>query len=152
MGRQKRFNEGLRSFVTFRMARAQNRLNAQATALLRQRTALSLTEWRILSIVNLTGSTTASNISREAHMDKGQISRAVKPMIDRGLLAQKTHHQDSRQTILSLTDAGQDIHDRTVGFMRERQTKLVADVSDEDLETFYRVLNSIYENAETPEM
>lgn len=146
-----RFGKGLTSFVTYRIARVQNRLNAQAAAILRKHTNLSLTEWRILSIVNLIGPTTASAISREVNMDKGQISRAVKPLASAGLLASVEHEHDHRQTILQLTPRGKSIVDANVQIMRERQAQLTHDIDDAELEAFYRVLDKLQNNIEMPE-
>ena len=145
-----RFGTGLPSFVTYKIARVQNRLNAQATAILRKHTDLSLTEWRIISIVNLLKSTTASTISREVGMDKGQISRAVKPLIDRGLLEPCEHEKDSRQTILCLTNRGQEVVDEHSKIMRARQDSLTQNIEDDELDVFYRVLEKLYKNAEVP--
>ncbi len=146
-----RFAEGLRSFVTFRIMRVQNRLNAQAAALLRKYTDLSLTEWRIMSILHLTGPTTASNISRVVEMDKGQISRGLKPLIGRGLIQKSDHAQDNRQTILALTDLGTTTVVENQKIMRKRQERLTRDMSDEELETFYTLLDRLYDNTEMPE-
>ena len=146
-----RFREGLPSFVTYRIARVQNRLNAQATALLRKHTELSLTEWRVMSLVNLRGAITASGISREAEMDKGQISRAVKPLIRKGLLETKEHAKDSRQTILRLSERGSEIVRRNSEVMRNRQERLTHNISQDELDTFYSVLDKLFENTEMPE-
>ena len=146
-----RFREGLRSFVTYRIARVQNRLNAQAAAILRKHTELSLTEWRILSLVNLMGPTTASAISREVEMDKGQISRAVKPLIDRGLLDPAEHARDNRHPILRLSDVGAEIVRENSQVMRGRQERLTHNISDEELATLYELLDKLFDNAKMPE-
>jgi len=142
--------DGLRSFITFKIARVQNRLNAQASALLRKHTELSLTEWRILSLVNTMKTTTASAISREAEMDKGQISRAVKQLIDRGFLSANAHVIDQRQTMLSLTDRGQSEVTENIKIMHARQKRLTQHIDDHELAAFYRVLDKLYENADMP--
>lgn len=84
-------------------------------------------------------------------MDKGQISRALKPMISKGLVVSETHQTDNRQTLLSLSTEGQAIHDSTVTVMRERQVNLTQNVAEQDLQTFFDVLEKIYQNAEVPE-
>lgn len=145
-----RFAEGLRSFVTFRIMRVQNKLNAQAAAMLRKHTELSLTEWRIVSLLNLTGPTTASSISRVAEMDKGQISRGIKPLIERGLVKTSEHEQDNRQTILALTDEGSKIVRENSKIMRARQQRLTHDISDAELKLLYDILDRLYDNAEMP--
>lgn len=142
---------GLLSFVTFRIARVQNRLNAQAAAILRKHTDLSLTEWRIVSVVNLLGHATASAISRDVGMDKGQISRAVKRLIDKKILETGDHAKDNRQTILRLSEPGKKIVTDNFEVMRDRQQRLTQNISDQELDVFYGVLERLYENAEMPD-
>lgn len=139
----KQFNHGLRSFLTFRLAQVQNRLNTQAGALLRAHCDLSLTEWRVISLANLLGATTATVMSREAQMDKGQVSRAVKQLIENGYLTSKSSENDARQSILSLSDSGAELHARLITVMRDRQMRLIQNISESDLRTFYKVLDTL---------
>lgn len=138
-----RFTRGLKSFVTYRLARVQNRLNAQAAALLRANCDLSLTEWRVISLVNLLDVTTATVMAREAEIDKGQISRAVKSLTDNGYLFAKDSDRDGRQTLLSLSPKGYAIHARLIEIMRGRQQRLIEDISENELEAFYKVLEKL---------
>ena len=139
----KQHSQELRSFVTYRIARVQNRLNAQAAGLLRMHSQLSLTEWRVISLSNLAGPATATALAREGQMDKGQISRAVKKLIESGYLRARIDQGDGRQTQLSLTDKGVAIHERLISIMRARQEHLVEDLSEAELETFFKVLESL---------
>ncbi len=92
---------------------------ASAPVILRGVSDLSLTEWRILSMIRMQGETGAAQIARTGQMDKGRISRALK----------------------GLTQKGQDTHSRLTGIMRKRQTMLTQYLSDEELQQFFRTLS-----------
>lgn len=143
--------DDLRTFLTYRLARLQNRLNAQAIALLRAHSNLSLTEWRIISMLNLMGATTATVISKEADMDKGQISRALKPLVDRGLLREESNPKDHRQTILHLTAEGENSFAQTVQMMKGRQKQLTDGFSEEEQHQLFDFLNRLQKNITIPD-
>ncbi len=145
-----RFAAGLTSFVTFRLARVQNKLNAQASAMLSAHSDLSLTEWRMISLINASGETSAAELSRTAQMDKGQISRALKSLTAKGCVATRTSASDQRQSLLSLSPAGIAIHRRLVAIMRRRQERLTQAMSDTELETLYAVLEKLETAAMEP--
>lgn len=134
---------GQRSFVTYRLARVQNRLNAQASGLLRAHSDLSLTEWRVISLANMLGETTATVMAREVDMDKGQISRAIKGLIEAGHLTAQSSERDARQSLLRLSASGAALHSKLISIMQQRQKDLVEDIDDSELQTFYAVLNKL---------
>ena len=133
----------LSSFVTYRMARTQNKLNAQATALLKAHSDLSLVEWRVISLVRLHDGASMSNIASAFQMDKGQLSRKVAAMTQKGLLRFVPDEEDHRMHHLHLTDEAEALASRLTPIMRKRQPLLVDGVSQQDLDTFFDVLGRI---------
>jgi DNA-binding MarR family transcriptional regulator len=131
------------SFVTFRLARLQSSLNAQATALLKAKAGLSLVEWRLIQVLRMFENASLTEIAGHVQMDKGQLSRKIKAMVNKGLLRVETDKEDQRVQHLHLTEAAQDLSQRVMPMMEARQKLLLGDVSPEDLETFYRVVDKI---------
>lgn len=138
-----RFAAGLDSFVTFRLGQVQNRLNAQAAHVLRARSSLSLTEWRVISLINAAGRASAAELLRVSRMDKGQLSRTVKSLVAKGIVNGEVETGTRRQTVLSLSADGKRLHDRIVAVMLERQRHLTGGISDRELEAFYSVLDRL---------
>ena len=130
-------------FLTFRLARLQSRLNAQAIRLLRDHSELSLTEWRILVVSILTGDITLSELARVTQLDKGQLSRAVATMVDKKLLTSEINADDHRQHILSVTDAGRAAHEDVDPLMQERQTRLTSNFDEGDEEVLSALLDKL---------
>lgn len=131
------------SFVTFRLARLQNSLNAQAIALLKSRAGLSLVEWRLIQILRIYGSASLTEAAGHMQMDKGQLSRKVKAMVDKGLLRVEGDDKDHRVQKLHLTEKAEDLSQQMMPTMEARQDLLLSEVSAEDLATFYSVLEKI---------
>ena len=131
------------SFVTYRLAKLQSRLNAQGTAILKDNSGLSLVEWRVIQVIRMFGNPSSSQIADHVQMDKGQLSRKIKGMIEKGLLKGRRDGGDKRIQKLSLTAKALEISQRLIPIMEQRQHTLLADVTPEELDLFYRVINKI---------
>ena len=69
-------------------------------------TTLTLLEARLLLEIAENGYNTANQLVQVLRVDKGYLSRILKRLEERGLLAQTPAELDKRSKILSLTDAG----------------------------------------------
>jgi len=123
----------LKNFLTFRFARVQAKLNAQGARLLKEVAGLSLAQWRIIAILGSDGETTSSELSRNAQIDKGLLSRKLKQLIAQKIVMSTPHKTDGRVLLLSLTDKGQKIFTDTLPHMQERQEKLRGLFSEQEL-------------------
>ncbi len=128
------------TFVTLKLARLQNNLNAQATALLKEKVGLSLVEWRVIQMLRMHENAFMTELAELAQMDKGQLSRKIKSMVAKGLLRVETDADDKRMQHIRLTEAALEISAEMMPTMQKRQALLVAGISEEDLETFYAVV------------
>ena len=142
----------LTSFVTFRLARLQASLNAQATAILKANAGLSLVEWRILQTLQWFEFNTLKQLSEVTEIDKGQLSRKIASMVQKGLLHQIPDEQDKRVQHLELTQLALDICSKAMPVMQARQDRLLAEVSEEDLEVFYNVIDKLEAASKTREI
>ncbi|MGC6413004.1 MAG: MarR family winged helix-turn-helix transcriptional regulator, partial [Candidatus Puniceispirillaceae bacterium] len=131
------------SFVTYRLAKLQSRLNAQGTAILKEKSGLSLVEWRVIQVIRMFEKPSLSQIAEHVQMDKGQLSRKVKVMIEKGLLNSRRNDDDKRIQKLWLTEKAKKINMDLMPVMEQRQHRLLADVTAEELELFYRIINKI---------
>ena len=138
----------LTRIVTFRLARTQNKLNAQMTYLLRQTSDLSLVEWRILRMIAAYGPATMADLARLVEMDKGQLSRKVHAMTERDLITLIPDPVDHRKLILSLSPSAEGLLERLMPMVSRRIDGLVGDIPADDLETFFNVLAHIDRAAE----
>lgn len=144
-------SDHLTSFLTFRIARTQNKLNAQITHFLKTQSNISLVDWRVLRLLDAMGDTTMSQLSRLLQMDKGQLSRKLRALVERGLITSRVDSIDSRQQILRIDAAGRSLVAEVLPVVQRRQQLLVEAISEEELETFLDVLSKIDAAAEKRE-
>ena len=131
------------SFVTFRLAKLQSRLNAQGTAILKENSGLSLVEWRVIQVIRMFDNPSLSQIAEHVQMDKGQLSRKIKGMIEKGLLKSQRDVGDKRIQKLGLTEKAVEINRRLMPIMEQRQHNLLTDITPDELDSFYRIIDKI---------
>lgn len=137
----------LSSFASFRLAQTQNQITSQGIATLAKYSNLTLTEWRVILLVQSEGETTATDIVRIGQIDKGQVSRAIKSLKAKELLLFDNTGPDQRQTMLKLAPPGEQTYEKLVSIMRRRQQVLTQDLSEEELQLFYSILDRMQRRA-----
>ncbi|ASM73033.1 MULTISPECIES: MarR family winged helix-turn-helix transcriptional regulator [Roseobacteraceae] len=137
----------MRQYLTYRLAKLQNALNAQAAQMLSAHSNLTLTEWRVLFILRTMSTATMSMIVQESRLDKAQISRAVKALVEKGYVATVQDENDQRRQLLSATPEGRELKDRLLPVMMRRQQALTDGLQKDEVETFFRVLQQLEEVA-----
>jgi len=86
-------------FLTFRLTRLANSLRTNLTKPYLESFGLSLPEWRLLALVARFAPMRFSEVTARSGMDKGQVSRTLRAMAERGLTKTKTiKERGSRST------------------------------------------------------
>lgn len=133
----------LTSFLTYRLSRLQNQLNAQAIHVLHAHSDVSLTEWRILLTIHQTGPKTLSELVDLIGMDKGQLSRGIKLLLSKDYLLSVKVEGDLRSQSLSIPPLGQKVVDEVYPVMQRRQAQLSTSLSDEELALFFAIIDRL---------
>ena len=136
----------LNDFVTYRMARVLAKLNAQASHILKTHCGLSLVQWRVIALLANGELNNLNGLASASAMDKGQLSRKIKSLVEAGYLTSQQDEKDHRAHIIKLTPAGEEIHRMMLPVMRRRQAYLTADLSEDEIEQMRESLLKI-ENA-----
>lgn len=121
----------VKQFLTCQMARVQAKLNAQAAAILKRHSKLSLVQWRVMTLL-ASGGDNLTSICRLSGMDKGQVSRKLTQLVSQGLVLTRLDEADHRSQKLSLSEKGEELHGRILPIMRARQAHLASDMSDDE--------------------
>jgi DNA-binding MarR family transcriptional regulator len=101
-------------------------------------------EWRIISFLAAEGPSSAYDISTTGSLDKAAVSRAVKSLEARGLVTVSPVPKDNRRrTAISLTRAGRKLNDDTFQEIIKRHQRLLAGLSDHDVEQFIAIAKHI---------
>lgn len=133
----------LQQMVTFRISRLHARMNAQATKILKETADISLMQWRVFVMLETLGKITPSEIVRQTDLDKGQLSRAVKTMIEQGLISSETSESDHRAQYIDFTEKGLEVFHRARPQMRDRQARLLNALSPNEQAAMFNALKKL---------
>lgn len=147
----KGLDRSLHDLVSYRLARVQAKLNAQATRILRENGGLTLVQWRVLMMLQTMGETTVGKIARETQFDKALISRTAQTLTRNGLVALRDNESDHRQHLLTITDKGVTVFNIAAPHMYARQTALMNAISEEQRSLLFDALDRLEQAAETSE-
>ncbi|WCT79818.1 MarR family winged helix-turn-helix transcriptional regulator [Novosphingobium humi] len=91
------------------LARMMDRATMQQ---LQEHFGLTLAEWRVLAFICSVGPASAADIGGAFEADRAEVSRAVKRLIDAGMIERKNNEQNRKRQIISALPAGQAVFDR----------------------------------------
>lgn len=80
-------------------------------------------------------------------LDKGQISRALAELVARKLVAKAVNPLDNREVLVSLTRSGLAAHDTIVAGARERNQRLLEQLSETDVALLLRHIDRLTDKA-----
>ena len=137
----------LNQHLTYRIARLQAKLSAQASELLKDHLSLSLSEWRALAVLYNPEVETQKDVLLAMGLDKGQISRTIKRLEEKGLIQTDKSTADNRLRKISLTPSGVDTVDKMFPIMVQRQAHLQNGFTSEELKQLFNFLNRLEEKS-----
>ena len=89
----------------------------------------------------------AQDISRLTRRPRNSISRAVHRMLDEGYLTRTPDPNDGRQALLSITPAGQAIHEQIAGRLADRQEEVLSPLDQDERTQLDALLNKLAHHA-----
>ncbi len=138
----------LRQMLTYRFTRLNAKMNAQAGRVLKENGGLSQTQWRVLVLIDYLGPTSPAHIAREILMDKGQLSRTIKTMSEKGLIKVDASEADNRAVVISRTELGRRVFERAQPAMRQRQADFANSLTQQEREILNRAIDKLEQLAE----
>lgn len=121
-----------------------NKLSAGASQLYREKFNVGIVEWRVLSMLAVESHIPAQRICQVVGLDKSAVSKSVQFLQSGGYVQSLMDPDDARRYTLSLTQTGQELHDRIFDVARERERRLLETLSPEEVEVFLSMLNRIH--------
>lgn len=114
------------AFVPFALIAVANRLARGASRVYLERFGIGLNEWRVLAHLRVRPGTTANQICDASELDKAAVSRSLRQLDLRKLVAIGRSPGDPRGRALRLTGAGEALHDRVARVALAREAALLA--------------------------
>lgn len=108
---------------------------------------LSEIEWRIMTQVSESASLSLNGLADVLVQDRGQLSRAVKVMVERGLL-KRCRKPGGPEIEISLAPGGRELRARMDERALERDTYLTQGIAEDDLAVVRRVIETMIGRAE----
>lgn len=130
-------------FLTTVVARSANALRRSITSQYAFEFGLSISEWRLLSVLGQAREMTFPDLVVAAVADKAQVSRTLRLMLERGLVLMHKEGSNPRwQVILcSLTAEGQALFEKAMPLARQAQARMIRQLSVTDRVAAYRALH-----------
>jgi DNA-binding MarR family transcriptional regulator len=137
----------LNNSISFRLSRVASVLHVGFSKCLED-FDIAPEQFGTLRIISEDGQITQSEIADILAKGKPTVSRALDALEKKGLIVRESDRDDRRIKPIRLTDKGQEVLDRVVPKAKQFNDAIKARLSPGEIETFFRVLDTIVETAE----
>lgn len=137
----------LDSLVTIRMIRLFILLRRGGVLAQRRRFDLSEVEWRIMTNLGDSAPLSLNGLAELLMQDRGQLSRAVKAMVARGLLT-RARKRGGPEIEIEMSDEGRALHARMVDWVADRDARLTEGLDRADIAALWRTTDAMVARAQ----
>lgn len=116
----------IQDLLSYKIIAVANAMSAGSAMRLRHEFDVSLGEWRVLGLIASSASHSLNGLARAANLDKGQMSRVISALVERGLVTRQTPAKKGLTVHLTLTPRGKRLYARLIGVAGERNDRFVA--------------------------
>lgn len=137
----------LSRLLTYNLSLLANMLSRGAGARYSREFGVTLMEWRVIGSLALDAPMSLQQISRRFDLDKGQSSRTVATLLERGLVYRGVNGDDRRSLSLKLTPSGWRLYRRILQSARARSDRLLGCLDAGERKTFLRSFGKLMAEA-----
>ena len=131
-------------FLTTRMSQAINLLRRTVTLPYAKAAGLTVSEWRILSLVSHAQTIPFAELVIQSSSDKALVSRTVRLLEGRGFVRTETDGNTPRKRItVFITLEGNALHARVIPIARQRQAALIRVMTPDERRSMYHGLRKL---------
>ena len=124
-----------------------NKISRGGSRVYLQLFGIGIIEWRILYVLAEYPGATAQAVCNKIDLDKAAASRSLQVLEQRGYVTVGAHPNDARKRTLSLTPAGQAMHDRMLPLSVQREQHLLQGFTDQERDMLLNLLRRMHANA-----
>lgn len=137
----------LGDLLTMRLVYFFNLMRRSGVLAQRRLFSMSEVEWRIMTHVGASAPLSLNRLAELTLQDRGQLSRTVKGMVERGLLTRE--RRPGGPTVdIAFAPAGEEMHARMVERALERDRRLTEGLAAEDAAVLRRAIETMVTRAE----
>lgn len=133
----------LQKFFPYLARAFYSRVSGSVSQLYEDQYGMKRYEWRTMAILGQSRPMTASEIVAASSMDKVSVSRAITALRKRGWIVEAVNKSDARSRLLKLSVAGRKVFDTLVPQMIALERKLLADLSEDEIETLKALMSRV---------
>ena len=134
------------AFITTLMSQVGNALRRTITVPYAEQFGLTVSEWRLLSLIAHAGRLAFSDLVIQSTSDKALVSRGLKRLEARGLVRLQGEGNTPRKKIYcQITEEGEALHREAIPMARARQAAAIRALPAEERDALYRALMHLRE-------
>lgn len=133
----------LERFLPYRLSILSNTVSQAIANDYQARFDLSVTEWRVMAVLARFEGLSAREVAERTAMDKVAVSRALARLVEAGRVNRGTHEGDKRRSVLSLSEAGWQVHDVVAPMARAREREVLEKLDEEERLWLVRILDKL---------
>lgn len=125
-------------FLTTRISALISALRRKLTMPYAADIGLSVSEWRLLSLIAHAGTIPFGELVEQSTSDKSLVSKTIRLLEQRKLIEIGPESETAKKKIAcSITPEGQALHDKAIGIARRRQAEILCTLTAEEREAFF---------------
>jgi DNA-binding MarR family transcriptional regulator len=133
----------IRDLLTFRIAMIAAASDRVGQRWLSEEFDFRILEWRILGVVAALEPVRFLKVAETLLVDKGQLSRLMKSLSERGLIDTEADPDDLRTIRLRVTEEGRAVHGRVLARALERNELFISALEPGELATLFALLEKL---------
>ena len=133
----------LEEFLPYRLSVLANQVSQGIARTYSERFGLSIPEWRVIAILGRFDHIPASAVAERSAMDKVAVSRAVRQLLDLGLIRRRDGREDRRAKPLTLTAAGRRVYEAIAPAALDFEARLLAALTPTERRSLDRILTKL---------
>lgn len=123
----------LPDYLPYRLSVVSNKASGLIARAYQTRFGLSIWEWRVIAVLGgEAGALTAQAVCEATAMDKVTVSRAIRALDARGLVARQPNAEDKRASDVTLTVEGQAVYAEIAPSALDYEARMLKDLSDDE--------------------
>lgn len=136
-----------RGLFTIRLITLLDLLRRSATLANRREFSLTDIEWRIMGQVGEHAPLSLNDLAELMRLDRGQLSRAVKAMVERGLVSSR-RRPGGPAIVITLTEEGEGLYVRMMSLAVKRNQFLIGDIPPDEIDRVSEVIEAVTRKAQ----
>lgn len=133
----------LSQFVPYRMVNLATEISNGCSRVYREQFDISIPEWRVLARLAEQDNLNSKEVGKATFMDKSKVSRAIKLLEEKNLLARSKDAEDNRAAKLSLTKQGFDMYLNIANEALAWERDMLSALTQKESELLNKIMNKL---------